>query len=94
MDSIRVEVEVSRDLLDLLNVPETALGPRLKQLVAMEFCREGEVSPRRAAELLGLPKSELIELLDRRDIDYATGVPEETAAQVEEVWEKLKRQSS
>ena len=94
MDSIHVELEVSRDLLELLNVPEQALGPRLKRLIALEFCREDRMSPERAAELLGLPRTEVIELLERSDIDYSTRVHEEAAAQIEEVWEKLKDQAS
>jgi len=93
MDPIRVECEVSPDLLDLLEVPEEALGSILKKLVALEFCREGEMSPRRAAALLNVPRDEVIEVLERRGIDYSTRVPEEMAEQVEEVWEKLQKEA-
>jgi len=93
MDPIRVELEVSPDLIDLLDVPEETLGPILKKLVALEFCREGEMSPHRAAKLLNVPKEEVIEVLERRGVDYETRVPEEMVEQVEEVWEKLQKEA-
>lgn len=93
MDPVRVELDVSSDLIDLLDVPEEALGSVLKKLVALELCRDGHMSPRRAAGLLKIPRDELVEVLDRRGVDYSPVVPKEAAAQIEEVWEKLKTQS-
>jgi predicted HTH domain antitoxin len=93
MDPIRVELEVSPDLLELLDVSEERLGPILKKLVALELCREGEMSPGRAARLLNVPEDEVIDVLERRGIDYDMRVPEEMAEQVEEVWQKLQKEA-
>lgn len=94
METIQVPLDVSRTLARVLGVPEAELGPHLKRLLALELVREEHLLPRRAAELLGLPTEEVTALLDERGVDYVVEAPDEWAAQVEEVWQRLTNPSS
>lgn len=82
-DSLTVELELPRDLLGTLQVAEHELGPELKRLIALRLFQEERISSGKAAELLGVSKTEFIDLLDRHGIAYFTETPEELAAQVE-----------
>ena len=77
MESLTISLEVPRDLIGALNVPENQVGARIKELVALELFREGHISSGKAAELLGWSKIEFVRLLARRDIPYFTQSPEE-----------------
>jgi predicted HTH domain antitoxin len=90
-NTIRVELDLPRDLLGALNVTENDLEPRLKRLIALELFREQQISSGKAAELLGMSKAEFVDLLDRHGITYFTETPDELTAQVEAVREKLDR---
>lgn len=83
MERITVELDPPRDLLGVLRVTEDELGPELKLLIALELFREEKISSGRAAEVVGLSKSEFIDELDRHGISYFFETPEELAAQVE-----------
>ena len=83
MERIKAELELSRDLLGVLHVTEKELGPKLKLLIALELFREEKISSGKAAEVVGLSKSESIDELDRHGIPYFSETPEELAAQVE-----------
>lgn len=80
INKVTVHLELPRDLLGALNVPETGLGPRLKELIALELFREGQISSGKAAELLNLPKAKFIQLLARYNINYFTESPAELEA--------------
>ena len=89
MESLKVQLELPRDLLGALDVPETELEPQLRQLIALELFRQNRISSGKAAELLGISKTAFIQLLARHKIPYFTDTPEELDAQVTAVKRKL-----
>jgi len=91
-ETVRVELDLPRDLLGVLDVAEGELEPRLKMLIALELFREQQISAGRAAELLDVSKAEFVDLLDRYGIAYFTETPEELTAQVEAVRRTLNRE--
>jgi len=91
-ETVRVELDLPRDLLGVLDVAEGELEPRLKTLIALELFREQQISAGRAAELLDVSKAEFVDLLDRYGIAYFTETPEELTAQVEAVRRTLNRE--
>jgi predicted HTH domain antitoxin len=64
-------------MLGTLDVSETRLGTRLKELIAIELFREGRISSGKGAELLGVPKVDFIRLLGRYGIFYFAESPED-----------------
>jgi predicted HTH domain antitoxin len=70
MSALKVEIELPRDLLAALNIPEPELGRRAKEWVVLELFQEGEISAGKAAEILGIPKPRFLDLLDRRNLPY------------------------
>ena len=82
-DPITVELELSRDLLGALRIPEHELEPELRRLIALGLFREERLSSGTAAKLLGLSKARFVDLLDRHGIAYFTETPEELEAQME-----------
>lgn len=93
MSTVTVTLSLPRDLLGTLEVPETQLEPRLRELIALELFREGRISSGKGAELLGISKWEFVQLLARHHINYFTESPEELTADVEIV-ERLLNESS
>lgn len=89
MESLKVQLELPRDLLGALDVPETELEPQLRQLIALELFRQNRISSGKAAELLGISKTAFIRLLARHNIPYFTETPEQRDAQVTAVKRKL-----
>ena len=87
--TVRVELDLPRDLLGALDVPEHELGSRLTKLIALELFREQQISAGKAAELLGISKSEFIHQLDQHGIDYFTESPAEMKEQIRAMREKL-----
>lgn len=77
MSALKIEVELPRDLLAALNIPESDLGRQVKEWVILELFQEGEISAGKAAEILGTSKARFIELLDRRRLPYLDANPEE-----------------
>ena len=79
MDTLVVNLTLPRDLLGTLDISETQLPIRLKELIALELFREGRISSGKGAELLGISKWEFIRLLAQHHINYFT----ESAAELE-----------
>jgi len=94
MEPLKVQLELPRDLLGALNVPEAELEPQLRQLIALELFRQNRISSGKAAELLGISKTAFIQLLARHSIPYFTETPEELDAQVTAVKRKLDASTS
>ena len=82
MKQLKVQLELPRDLLGALDIPETELEPQLKTLIALELFRQDRISSGKAAELLGTSKAAFIQLLARHGVSYFTETPEELDAQV------------
>ena len=90
MSTLTVALELPRDLLGALEVPQTEIEPRLRELIALELFREGRISSGKGAELLGIPKVAFIQLLSRHDIDYFTESSAEVGADVEALEQLLR----
>lgn len=82
MSTLTVSLEVPRDLLGALEVPQEQLEARLRELIALELFREGRISSGKGAELLGLSKLGFIQLLAQYGVSYFTESPEELEAEV------------
>lgn len=87
---VHVELDLPRELLGTLDVPETELGSQLKKLIALELFREERISSGKAAEILGISKPQFIDLLDQHGISYFTESPEDLSSQVASVREKIR----
>ena len=83
VDTVTVQVELPRDLLLALNVPTSEAGRRAQEWLAIELFREGEISTGKAAEILGITKTQFILLLAQRDIDYLDISPDELISDIE-----------
>jgi predicted HTH domain antitoxin len=79
---MKVALELPRDLLGALEVPQTQMEARLRELIALELFREGRISSGKGAELLGISKLAFIQLLSQHGIDYFTESPEELKTEV------------
>jgi len=82
MSTLTVALELPRDLLGALEVPQTEMEAQLRKLIALELFREGRISSGKGAELLGVSKLAFIQLLSQHGIDYFTQSPEELKAEV------------
>lgn len=82
VEKLTVPLDLPRDLLSALDVPQTALAYRLRELIALELFREGCISTGKGAELLEMTKPEFVRLLAQRGIAYFTESPEELASDV------------
>lgn len=70
MDTLKIEVELPRDMLVALNITASEASQVAKELVVLDLFREGEISGGKAAEILGLTKFQFMSLLATRDISY------------------------
>jgi predicted HTH domain antitoxin len=70
MAELKVEIQLPRNLLAALNVPESELGLRAREWVLLELFQEGKISAGKAAELLGVSKFQFLELLNQRNLPY------------------------
>ncbi len=77
MDTLKVEIELPRDLLIALNIPTTAVKQKTQEWIALELFREGSISSGKAGEMLRLTKSQFIDLLARRKLPYLDLEPDE-----------------
>jgi predicted HTH domain antitoxin len=74
---MKVEIELPRDLLAALDIPESEFGRRAKQWVILELFLEGEISAGKAGEILGLSKRRFLDLLNERRLPYLDADPGE-----------------
>ncbi len=79
MALMKVEIELPRDLLAALDIPEPELSRRAKEWVMLELFQEGEISSGKAAEVLGLSKSSFLDLLSEHGLPYLDADPRELA---------------
>jgi predicted HTH domain antitoxin len=77
MVPMKVEIELPRDLLSALDIPEAELGRRAQEWVVLELFQEGEISSGKASEILRLSKSQFIHLLHQRRLPYLDAEPNE-----------------
>lgn len=77
MAAMKVEIELPRDLLTALDIPEPEVGRRAKEWVILELFQEGEISAGKAGEILGLSKSHFLDLLTEHRLPYLDADPRE-----------------
>ena len=82
MSALRIEIELPRDLLAALNIPESDLTRRAKEWVVLELFQEGEISAGKAAEILGTSKARFLDLLDQRNLPYLDATSQELEREV------------
>lgn len=82
MNTVTVSLDLPRDLLGALDVPESGLEEALRELIAVQLYTDDRISAGKAAELLGISKLTFIRLLARHDIPYFTQSPEELQREV------------
>jgi predicted HTH domain antitoxin len=82
MAPLKVEIELPRDLLTALEIPESELGRRAKEWIALELFQEGEISSGKAGEILGLSKARFLDLLNERRLPYLDVGPRELEREV------------
>lgn len=82
VSNMLIKMELPRELLGVLDVSETDLGPKLKILIALELVREGRISTGKGAELLGVSKADFIRLLSEQDIPYFNETADELTEQI------------
>lgn len=80
--TVTVSLDLPRDLLNVLDVPESELEDALRELIAVQLYTDGRISTGKAAELLGITKLAFVRLLARYDIPYFTQSPEELESEV------------
>ena len=72
MSRVKVTLDLPGDMLGALDVPQVHVETRMRELIALELFREGRISSGKAAEILGVSKSEFIQLLAQRGVAYFT----------------------
>ena len=81
--SLTVALDLPRDLLGALEVPQTEIEARLRKLIALELFREGRISSGKGAELLGISKLAFIQLLSQHQIETFTETLDELESDLE-----------
>jgi len=67
---LKFEIELPRNLLAALDIPESELGRQAREWVLLELFHEGKISSGKAAEMLGLSKAQFLDLLHQRNLPY------------------------
>lgn len=83
MEELTVRLNLPRDLLGVLDVSETGLENRLRELIAIELFREGRISSGKGGELVGISKWDFIQLLTRYNVPYFNQTPEDLVGEVQ-----------
>ena len=82
MSSLIVELNLPKGFVEVLDVPESQLESKIKELTVLELFGQERISSGKGAELLGISKWDFIELLGRNNIAYFTESPVELTEQV------------
>ncbi|MBD2426222.1 UPF0175 family protein [Phormidium sp. FACHB-1136] len=82
MTNLTINLNLPRDLLAALNLPESQLPQHILEILALELFRQQRISAGKASELLSISKLGFIELLAQHQIPYFTETPDELAAEI------------
>ena len=82
MSNITINLQLPRDILGTLNIPESQLSSQILELLALELFRQERISSGKAAELLGVSKWDFVQLLAQHRIPYFTQSEDELEAEV------------
>jgi predicted HTH domain antitoxin len=79
METMVLEVTMSRELFSMLGFSRTEAEEAVKEFSVLGLYLEHRISSGKAAELMGIRKPEFARLLARRGIPYFDYTPEELA---------------
>lgn len=82
MTELTINLNLPRDLLGVLNIPESQLPQQILEIIALELFRQQRISAGKGAELLGISKIDFIERLAQHNIPYFSETPEELVSEV------------
>jgi len=85
MTDLTISLNLPRDLLGALNIPESQLSQHILEILALELFRQQQISACKAAELLNISKISFIELLGQHQIPYFSESPDELTAEIDAV---------
>jgi hypothetical protein len=94
MDMLIVKMDFPRNILGVLDTPETQIGNKIRELIALELVREGRISSGKGAEMTGMTKADFISLMGRNNIACFTETPDELTAQTEIIKKLLKARNT
>jgi predicted HTH domain antitoxin len=84
MGTRTLKVEVPDELVALLGTPEVA-AVRAREALVLDLLRQGGVSQGKAAELLGISRWDLLELMVERRIESGPETAEEMTQEIEDM---------
>ena len=64
----KFEVEFSEELWEVVGIPAKKLSAKLQEVLVVELVRQGKLSQGRAAELLGVDRWEIMNILAVYDV--------------------------
>lgn len=70
MNSVKFEIEIPEEFVKYMNKNEKDYSKKLKQLFLFQFIKEDKISFGKAAELMGVSKTEYIQALGEMGIPY------------------------
>lgn len=73
MKKLTVSLNLPGELLGVLNVPESGLELRLREIIAIELFREGLISSDQGGRLTGKTTEDFIQILKRYCVPYHQG---------------------
>lgn len=82
MTSQSLIFELPGELVELIGSPETAAG-RAREALIMDLVRDAAISQGKAAELLGISRWEILDLMARYRIQTGPETPEEIEREIE-----------
>jgi len=86
---VRFELELPEELRELFESEEAATRAAREALV-LDLLNRGEISQGKAAELLGIDRWELLDLMAKHGLPVLAQTPEELASDVEALRQTLK----
>jgi len=69
-----ISVDFPRDLIHILKIRDRELPKVLKEIIAVELYKEGRISLGKAAEIAGVSKWEMFDILASRKIPLKYGI--------------------
>ena len=81
-DSVTVQMKVPSSLLSALDVSQPELEKHLQQILVLGLIREQRISVGKGAEILGVSKLDMIQILAQQGVNYFDQTPENLEAEV------------
>ena len=81
MATLTLSFEVPENLIALLGSPEAAAA-KAKEALVLQLLREAEISQGQAAELLGITRWDILDLMAQHDILSGPETPEEVREEI------------